>query len=381
MDKLTVDSLGPIRKADVEFGDLTVLVGEQASGKSLLLQLLKYAVDNKSIISQLSGFGYDWSDRSSLLNLYFGKGMESLWKANTVIKYDNKEIDFTAQPVIFVTTEGAVVYIPAQRVLTISEGFPKPFSQYPDLYPFVVREFGNMIHQSFSKEYFKNTQGDVFPREGKLKKAIRDRISEEIFQHFQIVSRTIDNRKHVILHHKNGSGETNIQVGAWSAGQREFFPLLLGLYEVLPSGRTTKMKGKSHVIIEEIEMGLHPRAIIDAMLAVLDIVARGYKVCLSTHSPTVLEMIWAVQAIAGRTDNVSAMYDLFKLSQSQQPPVRKMFEDCLRKKFKVYYMKNADDGMVTKDISSLDPFSDPDIADWGGITEFSTRISDILSNY
>ena len=33
MDKLKVENFGPIEKADVTFGDLTFLVGAQASGK------------------------------------------------------------------------------------------------------------------------------------------------------------------------------------------------------------------------------------------------------------------------------------------------------------------------------------------------------------
>ena len=40
MKRLTLTSLGQIPEADISFGDLTVLVGEQASGKSILLQLV-----------------------------------------------------------------------------------------------------------------------------------------------------------------------------------------------------------------------------------------------------------------------------------------------------------------------------------------------------
>lgn len=41
MKKLSINNLGPIRNAEVGFGDLTVLVGPQATGKSLFLQILK----------------------------------------------------------------------------------------------------------------------------------------------------------------------------------------------------------------------------------------------------------------------------------------------------------------------------------------------------
>ena len=39
MKNLKLTSLGQIPEADISFGDLTVFVGEQASGKSILLQL------------------------------------------------------------------------------------------------------------------------------------------------------------------------------------------------------------------------------------------------------------------------------------------------------------------------------------------------------
>jgi len=45
MDELTVRNLGPIRRADIEIGDLTLLVGPQASGKSIFLRLLKLVLD------------------------------------------------------------------------------------------------------------------------------------------------------------------------------------------------------------------------------------------------------------------------------------------------------------------------------------------------
>ena len=36
---LSVKNFGPIESGEIEFGDLTIFVGPQASGKSLLLQL------------------------------------------------------------------------------------------------------------------------------------------------------------------------------------------------------------------------------------------------------------------------------------------------------------------------------------------------------
>lgn len=51
MESLRVEHFGPIGTADVSFGDLTFLIGPQASGKSLFWELLKLIVDKDSIQS------------------------------------------------------------------------------------------------------------------------------------------------------------------------------------------------------------------------------------------------------------------------------------------------------------------------------------------
>jgi len=53
MDNLKVKNFGPILEADVAFGDLTFFVGPQASGKSILLQLMKLVADNSYITNTL----------------------------------------------------------------------------------------------------------------------------------------------------------------------------------------------------------------------------------------------------------------------------------------------------------------------------------------
>ena len=45
MRQLKLQKIGPIKDADLEFGDLTVFVGPQASGKSIALQWLKLLED------------------------------------------------------------------------------------------------------------------------------------------------------------------------------------------------------------------------------------------------------------------------------------------------------------------------------------------------
>ena len=74
MNNLKVNFLGPIKHADIYFEDLTLLVGPQASGKSILLQLLKLLIDKIHIRRTLQQYGFIWgSDPAQILDRYFGE--------------------------------------------------------------------------------------------------------------------------------------------------------------------------------------------------------------------------------------------------------------------------------------------------------------------
>lgn len=60
---------------------------------------------------------------------------------------------------------------------------------------------------------------------------------------------------------------------AWSAGQKEFMPLLLAIYCL--SGPPTQVIDKESynwVIIEEPEMGLHPQAVLSVLLEIIELI-------------------------------------------------------------------------------------------------------------
>ena len=65
--RLQASNIGQIRRADIEFGDLTVLVGPQASGKSIFLQFLKLLVDPGAILAELKRNGMDWRKSARVL--------------------------------------------------------------------------------------------------------------------------------------------------------------------------------------------------------------------------------------------------------------------------------------------------------------------------
>ena len=128
MEHLKIKSFGPIEEADVHFGDLTLLVGPQASGKSIFIQLLKLLIDKSNIRKTLEQYNYIWGkDVDKILDFYFGEGMSKIWKDNTYIKFD--EECYTKSFLLPKKTgrigktsknEESLFYIPAQRILSVS---------------------------------------------------------------------------------------------------------------------------------------------------------------------------------------------------------------------------------------------------------------------
>ena len=122
-------------------------------------------------------------------------------------------------------------------------------------------------------------------------------------------------------------------------------------------------------------MGLHPNAIIVTMLLVMELLLRGYKVCLSTHSPQVLDVVWALRVLQTHGGAARDVLDLFNLGVSD--PTRTIANAALNKQMRVHYFRR--DGTV-QDISSLDPGAeDSATAGWGGLSEFSGHVGDIVA--
>ena len=90
MEKFIIENFGLIKNVSISFGDLTLLVGPQASGKSIALETLKLAIDRDHIINTLDRYNYIIGHNTDkILNVYFGEGMSGIWKDNTHIEYDD----------------------------------------------------------------------------------------------------------------------------------------------------------------------------------------------------------------------------------------------------------------------------------------------------
>ena len=233
--RLAVDNFGPIKKADVTFGDLTVFVGPQATGKSILLQLAKLIIDRGAVQARLKHYGIDWRGKpEALLEAYFGEGMANLNSASTKISWNGEAVSFAGLARKGNLNEDEqVFFIPAQRVMAFhaTNGWLRGWSDFRDGDPFVVRDFGAELHALAQEEFTES--GTVFPKTRRFKTAIRQQLDEAIFGGFELrLEQKGLQRRFVLARGK----EDSLPLTVWSAGQREFVPPVAGRLPFAASG-------------------------------------------------------------------------------------------------------------------------------------------------
>ena len=369
MKRLHVTNFGPIREANVEFGDLTVLVGPQATGKSLFVQLVKAVADAGAIRKDLNDYGFDWQHGKNVeadyAAIYFGGGLDTVVRADTTLVRDGKTVTFgsVAKPAGRASPKATVFLIPAQRVLVLQDGWPKPFMAYSPGDPYCIRQFSDTVR--LLMEQGTRSFDAFFPHPKRLKGALKKSIDESIYVGGRLHLATDGMRRRIVL--TPASQDSSLPYGAWSAGQREFTPLLLGLYWLMPLGKATRPEAIKTVIIEEPEMGLHPQAVVTFGLLVLELMHRGYRVIVSTHSPVVLDLVWAIRSLSKlpAADGVTALCKVFGVA-SLAGGIEQVFRTALRKSYRTYFFHRKPGGVETVDISTLDPGDDnEDVAGWG----------------
>ena len=170
MKRIHLTSLGQIPEADISFGDLTVFVGEQASGKSILLQLVKLILDTSDITRTLKTHGFDWrKEPRAFLPLYFGEGMEGIWNSATQIAVDDAEFSLDKALSRKGRKKAELLFlIPAHRAITLKDGWPRPFTDYAFGDPYVVKRFSEQL-RLLMETGLGSGESAIFPQEGRMK--------------------------------------------------------------------------------------------------------------------------------------------------------------------------------------------------------------------
>lgn len=376
---LSVRHLGPIKSADVTFGDLTVVVGEQATGKSLLLQTLKLLLDRDHIHDTFKHHNTVFNgDSRAFLDGYFGRGMASVVGDATEITWRGKSVQLTdyARPSKATDRHERAFYIPAQRVMSLPGGVSRNFGTFNYGDPYALRAFSDAVHDLIQNEF--GAKSELFPAANRLNDTLRKPISEHLFGGNQLVIDAADYTKRLALA-VPGQKEA-LGFLSWSAGQREFTPMLMGLYW-LCAGRSRRKTGNTKddaiewVVIEEPEMGLHPQGIVAVLLLVQELLRRGYRVVISTHSPVVLDLVWTLQELKKHGGTESDVRRLLGLEGSDF--AKKLGRSALQKDYRVYFFNRAN---AVRDISGLSPMAAEDVeSEWGGLVGFASRAGEVIA--
>lgn len=372
---IRLENVGPISDAKVELGDLTVLVGPQASGKSVFLQTLKLAADRNHVLGFFEQQNVVFNgDPAAVLNGYYGRGMAGMLHDDPSVTWDGQRYELQALTKFKkpkATQVESLFYIPAQRVVSLPSGVSQTFGNFNFGDPFVLRYFAHQVHILLQNEFGSSAQ--LFPAKGRLNETLKGPIAEHLFGGAQLTVEPKDFTKTLTLEIEGLS--EGLPYLAWSAGQREFVPLLLGLYWLCPAGKVSRRDHIKWVVIEEPEMGLHPRAVSTFLLTVLELMKRGYKVVISTHSTVVLDLVWALRQIQECGGTEADVRELFELNSN--PTTKQIAESALEKDYCVYFFER---GQPAQDISTLDPGSEDEaIANWGDLNGFAGRSADVVA--
>ena len=389
--RLCVRDFAQISEADIDFGepgDLTLLVGQQATGKSLVLQWLKLLTDPLVVRRDWERYGSNWKTPAPLrpLDLFFGEGLGAGFRpGKTQVTLDSANADLaslfrkpsgsTAEPV------ETTYYIPAHRALLLADGWPKNFQQHGPGTPYVARAQSERLARWLSE-----SGESVFPVSNRLPQQIRKLFDEAIFHSAALRVDRSSPQSRLVLH----AGESSIiPFMAWTAGQREFVPMLLALYELMPAGGLSRLQkaGKydvKTVVLEEPELGLHPKALFAVGVIALHLMARGYRVVISTHSPLMVDFAWAINRLRiAHTANKAAVKDFLSAFEMRSTaPNIKLAETLLACHARTYYLTYRAGNVVNaKDISELASYSrDAEQNSWGELLKYSTRLAEVIGN-
>ena len=362
-DSLYIENLGPIQSAQVDFGDLTILVGPQASGKTIFAELFKLIKDKDYILHSIEDtYKISVADtlEDSTLDKYFGNGMHSIWNNQTIVSFNGKLFD-TSELYSYkeeLSNLFSIYYIPARRSSEFDEGRLKEAYEVRES-PYVLREFRDLLDGFLyslqlaadnSLLYFNHFDAKIF---GQGKIGMQKKSKSDPWRLVQEYKGSI------------------IDYMAWSTGQSEYAPLRIGLEDVSVNPIY------DYVVIEEPEIGLHPKAIADFVKEIIKLTNKT-KVIVITHSSILLEFIWAIKSIDRTkvpTQDISK--ELFKTDE--QLPLNDIFDKTINT---YAFVKDVDESVDVKNISNLDAWSKEDYeAKWGGLTDFATITSDFVSKY
>lgn len=326
-ERIKIKNLGPIQDLEVEIRPLTLLVGRQASGKSLVAQvifffraihslLMRYYTPElktetgwqerliKKILDDLRGtpFGY-FAEGTAYLQYFSGKTRWSVhvYRSNRTVRLNKEFKDFLTEHVASLEDRKASelhewqwffhnLFIPTERSVFTRLAGKAPTVLYAEFQPMLLRLFAEYLDAAkeiYSKLYEKLGRKELARIFGEDWLGSRNFILEQ-----QI--RAIQGKAYIPKHgpklwkwmvHSEKDEKRIVPIEAASSGQMEAWPFF-----VVAATMGSILKRMS-VYFEEPETHLHPSAQVEVMRTIAYLVGRGQNFFLTTHSPYLLQIV------------------------------------------------------------------------------------------
>lgn len=306
-ERLVVRNFGSIHEADITPRDLTVFVGPQATGKSLIAQLLFFMM----YMEHVGNFDTTQSDDArktiiQALESWFGIHELSLYTSNdTLVSWHPDTMnESTKQEVSWNAGQPTINKVLEQRIQSISASMDRNFEKVQHIYIPSGRSLYSYLPPYLSakpllriKQEWPDYMLSFYEQLGFCVANLgRSQIpytqgQQNNGKHADTTTFLLQHIKRIIkgnIHYTNDSvaltiGDKVFYAQAFAAGQMEIWPF----FTIVQDGFISDQR-LQYVVFEEPEAHLHPGAqrMVMEMIAVL--VNYGVRFVITTHSPYLL---------------------------------------------------------------------------------------------
>lgn len=317
-ERLTLKNLGPIREFTVEPRPLTVLIGEQATGKSLVAQFLYFFRSFKQHLSELYrpdlAESEGWQDAilGRMLDRLRGVPFSAFADGNATLRFGGAGVEWEigiqedsatcrSGPALrkemsawiseWETNKSALanpggtrqVFIPTERSVFTRLWNRAQSVLFAEHQPWPVRKFADHLGVAHSvyRTFYHSSGAEPAETNGSVGETFRK------FQNLALAGEACVPKKgpQVWQWKVTGASGRVLPIEAVASGQMEAWPFFV------IGGTFGADKKPVDFYFEEPETHLHPRAQVEIMRAIVFLVNHGHRFVITTHSPFLLYVL------------------------------------------------------------------------------------------